>query len=151
VATSGDGILARDSTTAVVAAASLVMSEAAASDPATSTGPAAGAPSSPPQMAAATASTGADDNAVEEPEVILRHPGNRAPGDVSLSEVMGTTHFALNQAHNVLRREREDINEEQLCLSVWVSLLKQWTTSEKEKADARQKLLDMMEILFTRW
>jgi hypothetical protein len=102
-------------------------------------------------MAAATASTGADDNAVEEPEVILRHPGHRAPGDVSLSEVMGTTHFALNQAHNVLRREREDINEEQLCLSVWVSLLKQWTTSEKEKADARQKLLDMMEILFTRW
>jgi hypothetical protein len=37
----------------------------------------------------------------------------------------------------VLHREREDINEEQLCLSVWVSLLKQRTTSEKEKAEVR--------------
>jgi uncharacterized protein (DUF3084 family) len=35
--------------------------------------------------------------------------------------------------HDVLRREREDINEEQLRLSVWVSLLKMRTTSEKEK------------------
>jgi hypothetical protein len=34
---------------------------------------------------------------------------------------------------------------------VSVSLLKQWTTSEKEKVDARQKRLDMMEILFARW
>jgi hypothetical protein len=102
-------------------------------------------------MAAATASTSADGNTVEEPEVILRHPGLRAPGVVSLSEAMGTTHFALNQTHDVLRREREDINEERLRLSVWVSLLKQWTTSEKEKVDARQKRLDMMEILFARW
>jgi hypothetical protein len=63
-------------------------------------------------MAAATTSTGADDNAIKEPEVIMGHPGLRAPGTVSLSKAMGTTHFALNQVHNVLHREREDINKE---------------------------------------
>jgi hypothetical protein len=31
---------------------------------------------------------------------------------LSLSEAMGTTHFVLNQANDVLRREREDINKE---------------------------------------
>jgi hypothetical protein len=30
---------------------------------------------------------------------------------------------------------------------VWVSLLKYWTTSEKEKAEARQKRFDVMEVL----
>jgi viroplasmin and RNaseH domain-containing protein len=63
---------------------------------------------------------------------------------------MGTTHFALNQVHHVLRWEREDINEEWLRLSVWVSLLMQWTTSEKEKAEAWQKHLDVMEVLYSR-
>jgi hypothetical protein len=52
--------------------------------------------------------------------------------------------------HDVLRREREDINEEQLRLSVWVSLLKMRTTSEKEKTEARQKCLNVMEILLDR-
>jgi hypothetical protein len=33
---------------------------------------------------------------------------------------------------------------------VWVSLLKQRTTSEKEKAEARQKRLDVMEVLYSR-
>jgi hypothetical protein len=102
-----------------------VTSKAAAGDPVASTGPAARAPSSPPCMVAATASMGADDNAVEEPEVIMGHPDLRVLGTVSLSEAMGTTHFALNQAHNVLHQEREDIHEEWLRLSVWVSLLKQ--------------------------
>jgi multidrug resistance efflux pump len=37
---------------------------------------------------------------------------------------MGTTHFALNQAHDVLHREREDISKKRLCLLVWVFLLK---------------------------
>jgi hypothetical protein len=32
---------------------------------------------------------------------------------------------------------RKDTNEGQLRLSVWVSLLKQRTTSEKEKAEGR--------------
>jgi hypothetical protein len=93
---------------------------------------------------------GAGDNTIEEPEDIMVHPGLRAPGIVSLSEVMGTTHFALNQVHDVLHREREDINEERVHLSVWLSLLKQWTTSKKERAEVRQKHLDVMEVLYSR-
>jgi hypothetical protein len=50
----------------------------------------------------------------------------------------------------VLHQEREDINEEWLRHSVWVSLLKQWTTSEKEKAEVRQKRIDVMEVLYNR-
>jgi hypothetical protein len=101
-------------------------------------------------MAAATTSAGADDNTVEESEVIMGHLGLRAPGTISLFEVMGTPHFVLNQVHDVLRREREDINEEWLRLLVWVSLLKKWMTSEKEKAEARQKCLNVVENLFGR-
>jgi hypothetical protein len=37
----------------------------------------------------------------------MGHPGLMVPGAVSLSEAMGTTHFVLNQVHDVLRRERE--------------------------------------------
>jgi hypothetical protein len=33
---------------------------------------------------------------------------------------------------------------------VWVSLLKQLTTSEKEKVEVRQKRLDVMEVLYNR-
>jgi hypothetical protein len=130
----------------IEAIASLAMSEAAASDPAASTSPANGAPSSSPRMAAATASAGDDDNAIEEPEVIIGHPSLRAPGAISLSEAMGTTHFVLNQVHDVLHREREGINEECMCLSVWVSLLMKRMTSEKEKIGERQKHLNVMEI-----
>jgi hypothetical protein len=100
-------------------------------------------------MAAAITSMGADDNVVEEPEVIMGHPDLRAPGTVSLSKMMGMTHLALNQAHDVLHWESEDINEEQL-LSVWISLLKKRTTSKKEKAEARQKSLDVMEVIYSR-
>jgi hypothetical protein len=150
MAASGDGVLAPDITTVAEAMTSPVTSEAAVVHPAASTSPMAGAPSSLPQMAAATASTCTDGNAVEEPEVIMGHPSHRASGTVSLSEAMGTVHFVLNQVHDVLYREREDINEERLRVSVWVSLLKQWTTYEKEKVEARQKRLDMMEILYNR-
>jgi hypothetical protein len=101
-------------------------------------------------MASVTSSTGADDNAVEEPEVIMGYSGLRAPRTVSLSKAMGTTHFALNQAHDVLCWEREDINEERLCLLVWVSLFKQRMTSEKDKVEVRQKHLDVMEVLYNR-
>jgi hypothetical protein len=146
----GSRVLAPDTTTAVKAMASLATCEAATGDPAVSTGPAVGASSSPPHMAATTASTGADDNVVDEPKVIMGHPGLRAPGTISLSEVMGTGHFALNQMHNVLHQEREDINKEQLRLSVWVSLLKQRTTFEKEKTEARQKHLNVMKILYSK-
>jgi hypothetical protein len=88
-------------------------------------------------MAAAIVSTSASDNAVKELEVIVGHPGVMASGAVSLSEVMGMTHFALNQAHDVLRWEREYVNVERLHLSVLVSLLKKRMTFEKEKAQAR--------------
>jgi hypothetical protein len=50
-----------------------------------------------------TATAGADDDDADELEVILRHPILRAPGDASLSEAMGMAHWALNQAHDVLR------------------------------------------------
>jgi hypothetical protein len=39
--------------------------------------------------------------------------------------------------HDVLHRERGDIDDEQKRLLLWVSLLKKRTTSEKEKAEAR--------------
>jgi hypothetical protein len=106
------------------AMASPVISGAALGDPAASTGPTTGALPSPPRMAAATTSMGTNDNTVEDPEVIMEHPNLRAPGTVSLSEAMGTTHFALNQVHDVLRQEREDINKERLRLSLSVSQLK---------------------------
>jgi hypothetical protein len=47
-------------------------------------------------MVAAIALTGADDNTIEKPKVIMGHPGLRVPRTVPLSEVMGTTHFVLN-------------------------------------------------------
>jgi hypothetical protein len=150
VVAGGDVIPAPETITMAEVTTSLAMSETAASGPAASTAPAVGAPSSPTKMVAATASAGADDNAVEEPKVIMGHPGLRESGTISLSEVMGTTHFALNQAHDVLHRKREDTNEERLRLSVWVSLSKKWTTCKREKAEVRQKCLDKMEILYSR-
>jgi hypothetical protein len=86
-AATGDGppipetVLVTDTTTVAEVTVSPSMSETTAIDPATatSTGLVAGAPSSWPQIAAATALMGADDNAVEEPEVIMGHPSLRAP------------------------------------------------------------------------
>jgi hypothetical protein len=150
VVADGDRIPAPDTTTTTEVTTSSVMNEAATGEPTASTGPAASAPSSPPQMAAATASAGNDDNIIEEPEVIMGQPDLRAPGAFSLPEVMGTIHFTLNQMHDVLRQERDDINEERLHIWAWVSLLKKQMTSEKEKANGRQKRLDVMEILFAR-
>jgi hypothetical protein len=60
---------------------------------------------------------------------------------------MGTTHFALHQVQDVLHREREDIEEERLHLMEWGSLLKKWTTSEKQKAAERREWLDMKQSL----
>jgi hypothetical protein len=78
VVVGSDGIPASDTTTVAEAATSSAMSEVAAGDHAVLTGPAVGAPSSPPQMVAATASVGTNDNAIEEPEVIMGHPSLRA-------------------------------------------------------------------------
>jgi hypothetical protein len=83
----GDGVPAPDTTTTVEAKASPSTSEAATGDPTALTGPAASALSSSPWMVAATTLMGTDDNAIEEPEFIMGHPGIRAPGTVSLSEV----------------------------------------------------------------
>jgi hypothetical protein len=63
-----------------------------------STGPSAGASTPQPQMGAATTSEVAGDDPVEEPEVVPGHPVLMASGDVSLDEVMGTTHRELHQA-----------------------------------------------------
>jgi hypothetical protein len=139
-----------DTTTTVGATTSAMVGQAAARCPTATTCMVAGASSSPPRMLAATVSAGTDNNAIEEPEVIMRHLGVREPRDASLSVVMGTTHFSLNQAHDVLHREKEDIDDEWLCRSVWVSLLKKQMTYEKEKAEVRHKQLDVMEILLNK-
>jgi hypothetical protein len=54
----------------------------------------------------------ADDGDGVEPEVILEHPMLMAPGDVSLDEAMGTAHWALTRAQNVLHRESGGIIDE---------------------------------------
>jgi hypothetical protein len=76
-----------NTTTSVGATTSSTTSEVAASGPTASTGPTVGAPSYQPQMSAATASVGDDGNTVKELEVIVRHLGLRAPGDVSHSVI----------------------------------------------------------------
>jgi hypothetical protein len=86
--TGGDGVPAPDTTTTAEAMASLATSGPATGDPAVSIGLTAGALPSPPCMATATTSMGADDNVVEEPEVIMGHLSLMALGTVSLSEVM---------------------------------------------------------------
>jgi hypothetical protein len=90
-------------------------------------------------MVATTASAGADDDAIEELEVILGHPFLKASGDVSLFEAMGAAHWMLIQTHDVLHRDRGDIDDKQRCLLLWVSLQRKQMASEKEKAKARQK------------
>jgi hypothetical protein len=55
-----------------------------------------------PQMGAAITLVVAGDDIVEEPEVIQGHPLLIFPGDVSLDVAMGTAHWELNQAPEVL-------------------------------------------------
>jgi hypothetical protein len=114
--------------TAAGTTVSTTVSEGATGGPAASTGPAASKPSSSPRVVA-------NNNAIE---------------DVSLFDMRGMAHFVLNQVHNVLHREKEDMGKERLCLSVWLSLLKEWTTSKKVKAKVRGKFTDVMEILLDR-
>jgi hypothetical protein len=49
----------------------------------------------------------------------MGHPGLGAPGQVSLCEVMSMTFSTLHQVQDVLHREREDIEVEQLWLKEW--------------------------------
>jgi hypothetical protein len=51
---------------------------------------------------------------------------------------------------NVLQQERADLDEEQLCLLEYFSLLKGVTASEKVKVEVRQKFADVMAILLDR-
>jgi hypothetical protein len=60
---------------------------------------------------------------------------------------MGTTHFGLRQAQDVLQQERDDLEEERQRLSEWDSLPKERTTSEKQKAVVKRAQLDKMELL----
>jgi hypothetical protein len=75
----------------------VMVEEVAAGDPPASTGPTWGV----------FPSTVAADNdvALVEPGVIMGHPMLRAPRDVSLDEAMGTAHWALTQAQNVLHAQ----------------------------------------------
>jgi hypothetical protein len=78
-----------------------------------------------------------DDNDIVEPEVILGHPTLRDPRDVSLDEAMGTTRWALTVAQNVLHRESGGIVDDRQRLMLWASMLKEWTTAERARAEAR--------------
>jgi hypothetical protein len=52
---------------------------------------------------------------------------------------MSMAYFVLRQAQDVLQRERTDIEEEQLRLTEWGSLLKECTTSKKVKAVVKRE------------
>jgi hypothetical protein len=121
--------------------ANVTTEEVAADDPASSTGPSGGA---------CFSTKVADDGGAVDPEVILGHPTLRAPRDVSLDEAMGTARWALTQAQNVLHRESGGIVDERRRLLLWASMLKEWTTAEGARAEARQQHLDVWEELLNR-
>jgi hypothetical protein len=99
-----------------------MIEEVASDDPASSAGPAGGASSS---------TVAADDGAGVLPVVILGHPMLRAPGDVSLNEAKGAAHG------DVLCRESGGIIDEWRRLLQWASMLKERTTAERARAEAR--------------
>jgi hypothetical protein len=96
-----------------------------------SSGPTVSLPFPQPQATDASSLVGTDDIIRKELEAIFGHPPLRAPGDVSLDEAMGTAHWALNQAWDVLRQESGDIQDEHRRLLLWTSILKRRTTSER--------------------
>jgi hypothetical protein len=110
--TAGDGSLAPEVETMVAAGetSSLKAGVVAGQDLATSSSdPTVSLPFPQPQAADASSLVGTDDIIREVLEAIFGHPPLRAPGDVSLDEAMGTAHWALNQARDVLRQESGDI------------------------------------------
>jgi hypothetical protein len=108
------------------------------------------AASTDPTGGASPSTAVADDNvAVGESGGILGHP-IRAPGDVSLDKAMGTAHWALTQAQDVLHKESGGINDERWRLLLWASMLKERTTIEKARVEARRQHLDMREELLNR-
>jgi tryptophanyl-tRNA synthetase len=72
------------------------------------------------------------------------------PEDVSLDEAMGMAHWALTEAQNVLHRERGGNVDERRCMVLWASMLKERTTAERVKVEARQQHLDVREELLNR-
>jgi hypothetical protein len=82
------------------------MTESAVEAPSSQTQSGAATPEIVPEVGTTTATgattTGDGDGNDDELEVVTGHPGLRAPGHVSLSDAMGTTHFALRQAQDVL-------------------------------------------------
>jgi hypothetical protein len=76
-----------DTTSVAGATASSTMGEVAANGPASMTGATARVSSAP----------GDDDNVVEDPKVVMGHPGLGAPGHVSVTEAVDIALFALHQ------------------------------------------------------
>jgi hypothetical protein len=92
----------------------------------------------------------ADNSGAVEPEVILGHPTLRALGDGSLDEAMGMARWALTQVQNVLHRESGGIVDERWRLLLWASMLKEQTTTERARVEARQQHLDVREELLNK-
>jgi hypothetical protein len=88
-------------------------------------------------MSAATTSTAIGDDAPEEPVVVMGHPDQGAPGQVSVPEAVDMTLFALEQARDVFLWEQKNLDDERARLLTWGSMLKKQTTSNKQKAVAR--------------
>jgi hypothetical protein len=59
-------------------------------------------------------------------------------------------HWVFTQAQDVLHRESGGINVEQRRLLLWDSMLKERTTTERARAEARQQHLDVREELLNR-
>jgi hypothetical protein len=117
---------------------------------ATLIGSSVGASSPQPQMGAAFTSAVAGDDIAEEPEVIHGHPLLRAPRGISLDEAMGTAQWALNQAQEVLRRERGDVDDKRQHVLLWASMLKDQTISKKVREQASERHLNTREELLKR-
>jgi hypothetical protein len=78
----------------------------------------------------------------------MGHPDLGAPGHVSVLKAVDTTLFALQQARDVCLLEQKNLDNERSCLLTWGSMLKKWTTSEKQKAVAVvQEWLDEKQTL----
>jgi hypothetical protein len=99
-------------------------------------GSSTGASSSQPQVGESSTMAVAGDDIVGEPEVVHGHPLLRAPWDISLDEAMGTTHWALHQAQEVLHREHDGVNVKHRRVLLWASMLKGRMTSERARAQA---------------
>jgi hypothetical protein len=110
---------AEEETGVVVGAmASSPAHEPATSEPATLSSLAGG--TSLGSRAVATADVAA--TFAEEPEVVLGHPLLATAGEVSLDEVVVTSHWALSRVQDVLHRESRVATEECRGLELWATM-----------------------------